>query len=311
MALILMAIINASIFSIDGIGEDLSIFRTPFTEVYRMAHIEFTLSPEFSVLNEGGNFRGIFWTNPFNFSFTVPITKGFVFGVGNLERLSQSFDIYFEENELEMHVVGDGGIEEIYANLNNNFGLGEIAVRGSYLFGNSWEIWDYSVGDYHLVDSMLYKYHGKIFCGGLKFNLFSLSYECFGDIVMEKANADTTINLPERLSIGLTPDLFGGKISLLFEHSFWGGNNSYTSPNRFKIGFTKRNLSIHYFFNPWYLSEVTEHGLIVSLATPIRNLGSLTLNLKTSLKSKGSIREFKIIPQFQLTLEEIFSRRWR
>ncbi len=310
MAIIVFVVFNASIFSFDGIGEDVSVFRMPFTEVYQKTNIAFALNPEFHILTEEGNFRGIFWTNPFHFSLTVPITKGFIFAAGNYERLNQSFDIYFEEGELKMHVFGDGGIEEVYVNMGKNFGGGEVALRGSYLFGNSWEVWNYTVGDFDLVDSFLYKYHGKIFCGGLRYNLFSLSYEFLGDLTMEKAYADTTIDLPERLSLGLTPRLFGGTMNFLYEHSFWGENNpGYISPHRFKIGFTKRNLSIHYIFNPWYLSEVKEHGIIFSVTTPIRNVGSIMLSLNGFLRMKGSLKEIKIVPQLKLVLAEIFSPR--
>lgn len=310
MAIIVFVIFNASIFSLDGIGEDMSVFRTPFSDVYKKTHIDFSLNPEFHVLTEEGNFRGLFWTNPFYFSLTAPITKGFIFAVGNDERLSQAFDIYYEEGELKMHVVGEGGVEEVYVNVNKNFGSGEVALRGSYLFGNSWEAWNYTVRDFELLDSFLYKYHGKIFCGGLKFNMFSLSYEFLGDLIMEKESADTTIDLPERLSIGFSPPLFDGTMNFLYEHSFWGNNSrGYTSPHRFKIGFTKRNLSIHYLFNPWYLSEVKEHGIVLSFVAPIKNVGSLTLNFNSLLRVKGSLKEFKIIPQLKLTLAEIFSPR--
>lgn len=311
MGFVLIVLLNASIFSINGIGEDLGVFRTPFLELDRRASIEFTLQPEFNVLNEGGDFRSIFWTNPFEFTFTVPLTKRFIFSVGNYERYSQSFDVYLEEDELMIHLIGKGGIGEIYANLNNDFKIGKIAFRGSYLFGNPWEIWDYSIGDYYLTDTFFYKYRGRIFSGGLQINIVSVSYEFLGSIVMEKENFDTTITLPERLSIGVNPPLFGGAISLLYEHSFWrtGDNLNYISPNRFKIGFIKKRVAVNYFFNPWYLEDVTEHGVNFSLTTPIKNLGTVTLNICCSLRNKDSLREFKIIPGLKFTLNEIFGLR--
>lgn len=309
MGLILLAIIDASIFSIGGIGEDMSVFRTPFADVYQTARIEFALRPEFNILNEARDFRSIFWTNPFNFSITAPITKGFIFGLGNLERFNQSFDVYMVRDELEMHLNGEGGIEEIYANINNNFGIGEIAFRGSYLFGNASEIWDYYINNYSLVDTFLYKYRGKIFSGGIRLKFVSVFYESFGNIVMEKQDSDTTIELPDRLSVGLSPEISGRKVNLLFEHSFWHNNNDYRSPTRLKISFVKERLAVGYMFNPWYLKNIMEHGLDFSLNVPIKRLGSITLNFGCSLKNKDSLREFDISPEIKLTIHEIFARR--
>jgi len=309
MTMTLLVLLNASIFSLNGIGEDLSIFRTPFLEVDQRTNIEFVLRPEFNILNESGSYRSIFWTNHFNFNLTAPLTKGLTMGIGNFERFDQSYDIYFDENDLKMHLIGKGGIEEFYANLNTNFRIGEIALRGSYLLGNAREIWNYDISNYVLTDTFLYKYHGKILCGGLRLDIISISYEGFGNIIMERVNSDTTIDLPERLSIGLSPYFGNSKINLMFERSFWQKGNNYISPNRFKIGFIKDRFALNYRYNPWYLDYVKEHGLDFSLLMPIKNLGSATLSLHCSLRSKGSLREFNIIPEFKFALREIFSRR--
>ena len=310
MSLILVALINASIFSIGGIGQDISVFRTPFLDVFKSARIEFILKPEFNILNKGSDFRSKFSTNPFNLNLAVPVTKGFVFGLGNRERFSQSFDVYFDRDALEMHVEGEGGIEEIYVNLNNNFGIGEIAFRGSYLFGNATEIWNYYIGDYYNVDTFLYKYWGKIFCGGIRLKFVSVSYEFLGDIEWEKQNFDTTIDLPSRLAVGLHPEIFGGKVDFLFEHAFWPGDNEdYISPNRFKVSFIKERFAVGYRYNPWYLKDVNEHGLDFSLNIPIQRLGLITLNLGCSLRNKESLREINVSPEIKLTIHEIFARR--
>jgi hypothetical protein len=311
VTLLTLILCSASIFSIGGIGEDLGVFRNIFTEVDGRTQIKFALRPEFNVLNENGDLRGLFWTNPFYITLTFPVARGFIVGMGNLERLNQCFDIYYEENDFEIHALGEGGVEEIFLNLSNNFGGGEIALRGSYLFGNASEVWDYSVGEYALIESTFCNYRGKIVSAGLRYSLVSLAYEFLGDVVVENGDLDTTVSLPERLSVSVAPDVFGGTMSLSYEHSFWEKSDvsSYTSPHRLKIGFTKRSMSVYYLFNPWYLSEVTEHGVGISFTTPLRNVGMITFNLDSSLKIKGSVREFRITPQLQLTLEEIFARR--
>ncbi len=309
MGIVLIVLLNASVFSVGGIGEDRSIFRMPFADVSQTARIEFTLRPEFNILNKGSDLRGIFWTHPFYFNLTVPVTKGFIFGLGNLERFNQSFDVYFEEGELEMHANGEGGIEEIYAQLSNNFGIGEMSLRGSYLFGNASEVWDYYIGAYSLADSFLYNYHGKILGAGIKIKFVELSYEGFGSVEMEKADSDTLIDLPDRLSIGFIPETFGGKLNILLEHSFWPEHDDYRSPTRFKIGFLKKRVGISYMFNPWYLKKITEHGLDFSLNIPIQRVGSITLNLGCFLKNKGSLREITLFPEIKLTIRELFARR--
>ena len=308
MNIVLIAVFQASIFSIDGIGEDLSVFRTPFVEVAQKTSIEFAINPEFNILNQGGDFRGMFWTNPFSLSINVPLTKGFTIGAGNLQRIGQSFDGYLEQGDLGIHLVGKGGIDELYLNVSKSFEVGEIALRGSYLFGNSWEIWDYRMSSYSIIDTFDYQYHGRSLMGGIRFKLVKLSYEFLAKITSEGSAGDTVIELPERLSLGLSPALFDGRVDLLFEHSFWH-EDKYSSPSRFKIYFAKNNFGIGYTFNPWYLDHVQEHGLDLSLSAPIKNLGTATFNLSCSFRNKDSLREFKIIPQVRLTLKEIFSRR--
>lgn len=308
--ILLITVINASVFSISGLGEDLSVFRVPFTHIGTRAHVEFTLKPEFNILNKGSDLRSLFWTNPFNFSLAAPVTKGFIIDIGNCERFNQSFDLYFEDGSLNMHLVGEGGIEEVYATLSNNFQIGEIAFRGSYLFGNSSEVWNYYIGNYTLVDSFLYEYQGKVFSGGLRIKFISISYECFGDIIMEKQETDTTIELPCRLSIGLSPEIFDGKTEFLFEQSFWSEvNNDYRSPYRFKVGFAKERYGVSYMFNPWYLKDIVEHRIVLSYNMPIQRLGFITLNLGCALRNKGELREFTILPEIKLTIQEIFARR--
>jgi len=308
---VLIFLLNASLFSLGGIGEDLGVFKTPFLESSQRAAVEFVLRPEFNVLNEGSDFRSIFWTNPFDFNLTVPFGRGFIFSVGNSERYSQAFDVYLEEEDLGLHVLGKGGISEIYANVNNDFKVGQIALRASYLFGHPWEIWEYSISNYYLTDTFSYTYRGKIFGAGLRVAFVSVAYEGLGSVTTETVTIDTTIDLPDRLSIGVNPPLFGGKLGMMYEHSFWHRNTgqNYSSPHRFKIGFEKQRIGVQYFYNPWYLEDVTEHGINFSWAIPVRNVGSAKFNISCALRSRGDLREFIIIPELQFTLREIFALR--
>jgi hypothetical protein len=92
MGIITLFLVNASIFSINGLGEDLSVFRTPFVDYLRMAQVKFILQPELTILGENGDYRGVFWTNPFQISLSVPLGKGFFLTFANTERFGQSFD---------------------------------------------------------------------------------------------------------------------------------------------------------------------------------------------------------------------------
>jgi len=306
MNLFLFIIINGSIFSIDGIGEDLSAFKTPFLGELNKAQIEFTISPEFDILNQGWDLRSIFWTNPFSFATKIPLGKGYTVALGNSERFNQAFDLYLEDELLDIHLVSKGGVEELHFQFNKTSRLTEIAFGGSYLFGGAQEIWDYHIGDYFTVDTFLYKYRGQVFYSGLKISLFSISYEGFGNLTMTKKRTDITLDIPERLSIGIAPEFKANKFNILFEHSFW---TNYNSPYRFIINFSRRNIALSYLFNPWYLDGVQEHGLISSCVIPIKKIGFCILNLRSCMKTKDSLREFRIIPEFRLTLEEIFARR--
>ena len=319
MSIAVFYLLTASMFSLEGIGEDNSIFKDPFLGLKNKAHIEVKLCPEISILNSGGDFRGLFWTNPFHLKFAVPVTRGFILGIGNQTRFAQTFDLYYSEENLDIHLDGRGGIEEIYINLNNDFGLGEIALRGSYLLGNASEIWEYDIGNFYLIDSFNYKYEGKIFCVGFKLrakSLFDISafYEGYGDIDMETADSDSSIDLPDRVSLSLQPKakFFNGFFTLTIEHSMWPETEQsdiYRSPYRFKLGFSKERFSFDYFFNPWYLKDVTEHGINISLAIPIRRLGALTFDIGCSMKNKETLREFSISPELKLVLSELFVKR--
>ena len=309
MGTLLLLLIGASMFSIDGIGEDLSVFRTPFIEDDRLAHIKFSFYPEFNILYEDGNYRSIFWTNPLNFSISVPMVKGFTFMTGNRERFNQSFDIYYEDTILRVNQYGEGGIEEIYVVLSKNFGIGELVLSGSYLFGNSSEIWTYDMANHTLTDTFTYKYRGNIFGCGIRHSLFSIAYEGLGtvDATQADANSDTTFDLPKRLSIAITPKIGSWQTEFKYEHSFWG--EDAISPNRFKLGVRRGAYGVAYRFNPWYIEGINEHGLDLDVSVPLGGVGSASLGLYTTYRYKDDLHELQIIPSLHLVLNEIFTRR--
>lgn len=307
--ILIIALVGASVFSLNGLGEDMSVFRLPFTEIGRNTVISMQLKPEFTILNQGSDFRGIFWTHPFQFSLTAPIGKGFAVSLGNLERFDQSFDVYFQEDALDIYLEGDGGIDELYGSAAKVFPAGEIAVRGSYLFGNASEIWQYSMGGYQLVDSLDYSYTGKALCIGLRVMFVSVSFET-GDITVEKSTIDTSFTLPRRLSVGMTHDMFGGRANLILERSFWSEHNDYQDCNRVKLSFSRKRTGVSYHFNPWYMGGITEHGVTLTYHIPLmRGAGTVSLQLGCLLRHKDDLNELSISPGIHLTIRELFARR--
>lgn len=309
MNLLLLFVMNASVFSIDGLGEDMTIFRQPFLGLSRTARVEFTLHPEFDILNQGSDLRGIFWTNPFHFSIALPVHKGLALSIGNNERFNQSFDVYYLNDELAMHLTSDGGIEEIAMSVAYRTGPVEAVCSGAYLFGNTTEIWDYTVGNYHLADTFLYKYYGKIFSAGIKAYIFSCSYEGLGDLTMEKSTVNT-IHLPGRLSLGLSPRIKNGTAHGLFEYVIWPDDDeTYTSSYRIKLAYTNDRFAFGYYFNPWCFSSVSEHGFQFSIHLPVQRLGWISLQTTAALRMKDSLREIRFSPMIVLRLQELFIRR--
>jgi hypothetical protein len=309
MAILIALLVNASVFSINGIGEDLSIFRTPFLEQTGIGQIGFTLNPEYTLLHEAGDYRGVFWTNPLKLAISVPMIRGFSIMVGNLERYSQNYDIYLEDSSLQIHALGEGGIEEVYAGLNKKLGAFDVVATGSYLFGNAWEIWTYNIGGYTLIDTFYYRYRGRIFNLGLKHKLVSIAYEGFGTTRMIKVEEDTVnINLPQRLSILVSPQIGKWRVGLMYGHSFWS-DEMYNSPNRFRISAKNGAVGFAYYYNPWYANDVTEHGVDFDLGIPLRNVGSAQLRITCAMRQKDGLREFKFAPSLTLVLNELFVRR--
>lgn len=309
MGILVLLLIGASMFSVDGIGEDLNVFQTPFVESDEITRISFSFYPEFNVLHSNGDYRGIFWSNPLTFSISVPVTSGFTLMAGNRERYNQAFDIYSEDSLLQVHFFGEGGIEDIYLLLSKTFGIGELSVSGSYLFGNSWEIWTYNMATHSLVDTFTYKYKGRIFSAGFRHSLFSVAYEGFGtvDAKQTEADNDTTFDLPARLSLGITPRIGPWQAEFAYERSFWDGD--VVSPNRFRVGLRRDAYGFAYRFNPWYVEGVQEHGLDLDASLRLRGVGSASLGLYLRYRSREDLSEFQIVPSVHLVLYEIFARR--
>lgn len=310
LSLLLLALINASVFSVNGLGEDMSVFQAPFINTSKLTHIEFTMRPEFNILNRDNEFRGLFWTNPFHFNIRVPVVKGFLFNLGNCERYAQSFDIYLERSNLQIHLEGAGGVEEAYLGVGYHFDSGEFVVRTSYLFGRASEIWHYYISDYSIADTFLYKYSGRIFSAGLKIKALSFVYETAGKLSLEKSSQDTSFDLSQRLQIGLAP-WFNQEtgLGIIYEYAFWPGDADYSSAHRFKLRFSKAHWNLTYWFNPWYLESVTEHGLGLGLKLPIKRVGMVQLSLNSALRTKRGLREIKVIPEIKLIIRELFIKR--
>jgi len=309
MSILVAFLINASVFSVNGIGEDLSVFRAPFLKAINIGQLGFTINPEYTLLAQDGDYRGIFWTNPLKFAISAPLLGGFSIMAGNLERFSQNYDIYVRDSSLQIHALGEGGIEEIYAGINKRLGNFDIVATGSFLFGNAWEIWNYTISGYTIVDTFLYRYRGRIFNVGVKHGLFSVAYEGFGQTRMIKLEQDTVmIDLAQRLTVGLYPRIGQWSLGLLYGHSFWN-NDNYDSPHRFRIQALRGPLGVALMYNPWYIKDVNEYGVDVDYAIPLRNVGSAQLRMTIALRERDGVREFKFAPQLTLVLNELFARR--
>lgn len=309
MGILIALLVSGSVFSVDGIGRDLSAFRTPFLETQGIGQLAFTLNPEYTLLNQGGDFRGVFWTNPLKLSISVPVISGFTVMTGNLERFDQSYSIYLQDSTLRIHGLGEGAIEEVYAGFNKKMGPVDIVATGSYLFGTAWEIWNYSISGYTIVDTFLYHYRGRVFNLGLKHKILSVAYEGFGEVRMVKLEEDTlTIDLPQRLSIGVYPEIGKWPLGIVYEHSFWD-DTVYNSPHRFRVSAHRGVFGVACYMNPWYIKDVTEYGLDISYAIPLRNVGSAQLKMAFSLRQKDGLREFHFAPRLTFVLDELFTRR--
>ncbi|MGQ9665565.1 MAG: hypothetical protein ACUVUH_09585 [bacterium] len=306
MSLILILSISASVFSLEGLGQEQAVFQTPFMGLKNLARIEFYLKPEFNLLNKGKDFRGLFWTNPFYLSMEIPVYQEMVFSFGWRERFNQVFDIYGETGELNIYVQGRGGIEEVYCQLNQRLNFAEFFFRGSYLYGNSREIWRFTIDDYSVADTFYYKNKGQIFCAGLKIFMVSGFLEGLGKLDVEKAGIDTTYNLPKVLNLKLKHKFSDWTFSLIFEHSFWNDNNKV---NRFKGMLEGKNFGFSYAYNPWYINNVQEHLLWIFLNVHLTNFATISVNPEMGVRLKGSLREFVFSPGMRLALEEIFARR--
>ncbi|HEX7320139.1 MAG TPA: hypothetical protein VF399_07280 [bacterium] len=318
ITLLFLVLTGASVFSLGGMGEDQSVFRDDFVRRLNNAQIGFSLRPEFEILNESTDFRGLFWTNPFVFNLKIPVTSTIVASVGNQERFNQAFDTYLENDQLNVHLVSEGGVEEIYGQINNRIGtagesgipVAEVYFRGSYLFGGTREMWTYTISDYSIADTFVYKYLGCVFGGGVSVSILSCAFEGLGFLDMDMNNSDTALSkdLPERLSIGLHPSMNEYQIDLVYEHPFWS-DSGFRSVNRFLAGIHKNSIGIAYAYNPWYIPGVTEHRLALNSRYSFKGLGFGELTVSAAIRNKNSIREIAIVPELKFVIEEIFARR--
>ena len=126
---------------------------------------------------------------------------------------------------------------------------------------------------------------------------------------MSETEGDTvTIDLPQRLSIGCFPRAGKWGLGVMYEHSFWS-DEMYTSPNRFRVSAKRGAFGLAYCYNPWYINDVTEHGLDFGFQIPLRNVGSAQIRMTCALRQKDGLREFKFAPSLNFVLNELFARR--
>jgi hypothetical protein len=237
---------------------------------------------------------------------SIPVYRGLIFSFGNQERFNQSFDIYGQRGSLGMYIQGRGGIEELYFQLNQHLHSAELFFRGSYLYGSSREIWEYTIGNYSIADTFLYKNNGRIFCGGLKLFFLSCYYEGLGTLNMDKDGSDTTYELPQVLGFGFGHNFNSLSFNLAIEHSF-GGN--WDRVTRAKLSVVQDRLGLSYSYNPWHYDGIKEHNLSFILKIQLSNMATISFNPYLGLRMKGSLREFFFVPEFELILEEVFARR--
>jgi hypothetical protein len=310
MYIFVMLLTSASLFSVDGLGHDMSAFQTPFLNVGKYARIEFNVQPEWTILRQGGSMRGIFWSNPFQFCLTTPVYQGFAIAVGNRERLNQNFDVYHLSGEdLRIHVVSQGGVEEAYGTIGYKTKLGEVVFQGSYLFGNTRETWDYLIQNYNLIDTFDYQYSGSVFSIGIGMEYVSCYYETFGKLDMTKPSTDTAFDLSDRLGVGVHVPLLGVRLSGEYEYSWWPEQYGFSKVHRFKVILDKDQYGFGYRFHPWYLERVREHGIEFSYTLPLPYLGLMRLNLDCALRETEEVQELMIAPKVELSIQELFARR--
>lgn len=309
MHIMVLVLTGASLFSIDGLGQDMSAFQTPYMYIGKYARIEFSVRPEWTVLRQENDIRSVFWSNPFHLSIIAPVYRGFAIAAGNRERLNQNFDVFLENDDLHLHVIGRGGVEEVFGSVGYKILLGEFVVQGSYLFGNTYETWDYRIEDYNLVDTFLYTYAGTVFSAGFLTRYLSCYYETFGFLDMTAPSRDTTFKLPERLGLGVHTRLLGGRVSGGYEYSRWQKDYGFRASHRFTIAYDRDRFGVGYRFNPWYLERVSEHGMDLSYKVPLPYLGMMRLHFDCALRQTGAVQEFMIAPQIELSIQELFAPR--
>jgi hypothetical protein len=309
MNFMILFLTSASLFSIDGLGQDMSAFQTPFMYIGKYTRIEFTVRPEWTLLRQGSDIRSVFWSNPFQFYITAPVYRGFAIAAGNRERFNQNFDVRRANDDLRLHVISRGGVEEVFGSVGYGLPLGEFVVQGSYLFGNTYETWDYTIGDYNLVDTFLYKYTGEVFSAGFTTKYVSCYFETFGTLDMTRPSMDTTFDLPQRFGIGVHALVLGGHVSAGYEYSWWQEEYGFQNPHRFSIAYDRDTYGFGYRFSPWYLERVSEHGVDLSYKVPLPYLGMMRLHLDCAVRQTDNVQEFMIAPQIELSIRELFVKR--
>lgn len=305
--ILLLCLLGASVFNVNGLGEDRSVFYVPFSGRLEKAQIEFAIRPEYTLISSGGDSRGLFWFNPFRISLRLPVTKTLVVSLGNEERFNQAADVYLQRDQLDLRYRSQGGTEELRAHGHLLLPIAELCAGGSFLFGGSREIWDYDISNYTDTDTFQYRWSGWAFRAGLSVGLVFAAYEGLGRLTMTSGSeADSSGDLPGRLTAGIRPVFGSYAVTLVYEHAWWPDDDPVS---RLRAGVSRGRFHCLYSYNPWYIDGITEHGLQCGYCYPVKNLGSVGLILNAGYRTRGDLAELDLRPEFRITFEELFSRR--
>lgn len=301
-----LLLITASVFNVHGLGQEQASFYQPFNGLLDKTRIEFAIRPEYTLIMQAGDSRGHFWFNPFRIGLRLPINQKFSISLANDERFNQAADVYLKNQDLNLHYQSQGGVEELRGHVHFHLPVAELCLGGSYFFGSSREIWTYEMANYAEADTFDYRYRGWTIRAGLTVGFASAAYEGLGHLTMTDADHDSTGDFPGRLTIGISPVLGAWRLTAVFEHSRWPEENPI---NRFVIGAGRGRFNLLYWYNPWYVSEITEHGLCCRYQYPVKNMGTVRLSMNTIYRQHDAVKELDFVPELKMTFEEIFSRR--
>ncbi len=313
-----------SVFSTNELGEDLGIFKYPFFEPANKSAIIFGIRPVYNLLYQDGNYRGVFWINPFHFSLNIVLPAQSALGVALSERFDQNFDIYtnIDTNSsyhFQRHIISRGGINELNISLTKIWAdhlLTGFAITP--LFGSTEELWEFNLinSGYTVSDTISYNYTGLLYTAGLGLKTKRGQINCYGEFGPELTAKSFVRGDEHTERVGL-PRRFGAILALNFanygailqiEKSLWQQNH-LNDAWRFKLGLATGSNDLSYQFNPWYIKGVNEHCLSFSKMLPVAKLGRFIIVLNLAIKNRENLYEVTFNPSLFLSFEEIFGVR--